>query len=207
MIAQITERLNEPDNIEIIRDQIAAIIKLEMDNQYDLAVADDDPVMDDYHCEVLIQNDEPLSAGGDRDLFPCVNVVYDKSDADNAGSASVNKSKQTAVFFIDCYQSGNSSGIFAGRNAALKAMKLARCVRKILDSDAYTYLKLRGIVGGVQIVKQDVGSVGMTESAGKVVLDRLTVNVSYDCDAPVQNGEMMEIMPVVISDENGQVVG
>lgn len=205
-MAEINERLNLPDNIEVIRDQISAIIFSEMRNQYELAVADDDPVADDYLTTVLVENDEPLQAGGDNDLFPIVNISVDNVRLD--GGASVNETDRVASLKLDCYQIGNTSGKFAGRTAMIKAWKLARCVRAILESDQYTYLFLRGIVSKVRINSMTGGyPSGMENSAVKVAVVRLDVDIYYTQKSPQTTGPGLEIMPVIISDENGQVVG
>lgn len=202
----ITERFNEPDNIEIIRDQMAGIIALEMDKQYEMAIDDDDPVASDFLARVLVENDEPLNAGGDNvDIFPLINVSVDSRSLVD-GTSAVNYDKAQATVFVDCYQTGNNSGIFAGRKATIKAWKLARCVRRILRSDYYKYLRLRGVVSDVKIAKMKAGVPAMNDSAIKVVLVRLSVDVVFDEAAPIVKGESLELIPVQISDENGQVV-
>lgn len=142
MEALINERLNDPGNLEIIRDQLSGIISLEMNNQYELAMFDDDPVADDYKVSVTVENDEPLNLTGSQQTgtfpVPLINVTVDESDF-SGGSSNVNTSEREVVFNIDCYQTGNASGVFAGRSATIKAWKLARCVQKILDSDQYTF--------------------------------------------------------------------
>lgn len=204
-MAEINERLNLPDNIEVIRDQISAIIHTEMRNQFELATAEDDPVADDYLATVLVENDEPLQAGGDNDLFPIVNVSVEEVRLD--GGASVNTSNRVALLKLDCYQVGNTSGKFAGRTAMIKAWKLARCVRAILESDQYTYLFLRGIVSKVRINSMQGGyPAGMENSAVKVAAVRINLEVTYDQSSPQTTGPGLNILPVVISDENGQVV-
>ncbi len=207
MSAQITDRLDNPDNVEIIRDQIGGIIAIEMDNQYQLALQENDPVADDYLATVLIENDEPFNAGGDNNLFPLINVDIERTQhASRDASTSVNYNKMQATFNVDCYQTGNYEGKFAGRTAAIKAWKLARCVRAILDSDVYTYLNLRGVVCAVNVSGMQSGVPSMSDSAVKVVVVRLTVDVTYDQDAPQTSGPGMEIMSVVISDDNGQII-
>ena len=100
----ITERFNEPDNIEIIRDQMAGIIALEMDKQYEMAIDDDDPVASDFLARVLVENDEPLNAGGDNvDIFPLINVSVDSRSLVD-GTSAVNYDKAQATVFVDCYQ-------------------------------------------------------------------------------------------------------
>lgn len=204
-MAEINERFYEPDNCEVLRDQISAIIALEMENQFELAKTDEDPVADDYNCAVFVENDEPWQAGEERDLFPLVNISLESVKRDK--EASVNDRSNVATFNIDCYQEGNRTGKFAGRTAVIKAWKLARCIRRILKSDHYTYLKLRGIVSKKSILSMQGGyPAGMENSAVKVAVVRVVLEVTYDEEAPRTSGPGFEIMPVVISDDNGQVV-
>lgn len=205
-MAEIKELLNTPDNVEVIRDQLGAILYEEMQNQYEIAMEQEDPVADDYLATVLVENDEPLNAGGDNDLFPIINIAIDSVVNAEKGTSSVNYRKKRVRFYIDCYQTGNYTGKFAGRTASLKAWKLARCVRNILDSDVYTYLLLRGIVSETAINEMRSGVPNMADAAMKVVVVRLIFEVTYDQTAPQTTGPGMEILPVVISDENGQVV-
>ncbi|MBQ0165512.1 MAG: hypothetical protein KBT02_00205 [Treponema sp.] len=204
-MAKITERLNEPDAFEIIREQIAGILDLEMENQYQMAVTDGDPVAEDYKVTTYIENDEPLAAGSDLNIFPIVNVWLDQT-RNESGSAKVNTTKETATYRIDLYAIGNYDGKFAGRKASLKAWKLARCVRRILKSDAYTYLLLRGLVSGTEIKSMEGGAPNMADSAVKVSQVRITLDVTFDQNAPRTTGEILEIIPVTILDDLGQIV-
>lgn len=204
-MAEINERFNDPDNCEVIRDQLSAIIALEMENQFKLAKAEEDPVADDFKVAVFVENDEPWQAGEERDLFPLINISMES--VKRGKEASVNKEINIATINIDCYQEGNRTGKFAGRTAVIKAWKLARCIRRILKSDHYTYLKLRGIVSKKSILSMQGGyPAGMENSAVKVAVVRIVLEVTYDEEAPRTTGPGIEVMPVIISDENGQVV-
>jgi hypothetical protein len=209
MTAVITDRLNTPDTIELVREQIAAILYYEMANQYTLAVADEDPVSDDYLTTVFVENDEPLNfVESDNPLFPLINVSVDREGrASKDSSASVNYRKNKGTIFIDCYQTGNFDGNFAGRKATIKAWKLARCVRAILESDEYTYLKLRSLVTGHEITRRQAFVPDMQNSALKVVVVRLELDVTYDQAAPITTGPELEIITVKIDDETGQIQG
>lgn len=203
-MAYIEERLDQPDNVEVIREQIAGIIELEMTNQYELAVEDEDPVADDYKVTVFVENDEPLNTCGEN-IFPIVNVWLDSVRRANASSA-VNYQQKTATFNIDLYQIGNYEGAYAGRKASIKVWKLARCIRAILDSDVYTYLLLRNVVGAKAITNIAAGAPQMNDSSIKVGMIRITLEVTFDQTAPMTTGETMEIIPVEVIDENGQIV-
>lgn len=204
MNAMINERLNDASNLEIIRDQISGIISIEMGAQYNYAIADEDPVAEDYHVKVTVENNEPLNMTSGTYDVPLINISVDHTEYGN-GSSNVNTSIREAVFNIDCYQTGNYSGKFAGRTATIKAWKLARCVQKILDSDAYTYLLLRGIVQTKHIGEVKAGA-PESDAAMQVCIVRISLIVTYNERAPQTSGSGMEILPVSISDDNGQVV-
>ena len=98
MSAVILERLDSPDTIELVREQVAAILYQEMANQYTMAVEDEDPVADDYLTTVFVENDEPLNfVESDNPLFPLINVSVDREErASKDSSASVNYRKYKA---------------------------------------------------------------------------------------------------------------
>lgn len=204
MNAMINERLNDASNLEIIRDQISGIISIEMGAQYNYAIADEDPVADDYKVKITVENNEPLNMTSGTFDVPLINISVDHTEY-GAGSSNVNTSIREAYFNIDCYQTGNYSGKFAGRTATIKAWKLARCVQKILDSDAYTYLLLRGIVQTKHIGEVKSGAPD-SDAAMQVCIVRLQLVVTYNERAPQITGNGLEILPVTISDDNGQVV-
>ncbi len=203
MDAKINVRLDEPSNLEVIRDQISGIIALEMAHQYDMAVEAEDPAYSDYKVSVFVENDEPWNVNGGQNIFPLVNVFIDDVDSDS--NSSINTCIRDANINIDCYQTGNYAGTYAGRNGSIKAWKLARCISKILDSDEYTYLDLRNIVRQKKIFKMKAGRPDI-DSAIKVVLVRISLRVNYSESAPQNSGPILEKLPVTISDENGQVV-
>ena len=64
------ELLSEPDNIEYIRDQIGAILSVELANQFALAEEAADHNARDYNIAVYIENDDPLQYV-DSGVNPC----------------------------------------------------------------------------------------------------------------------------------------
>ena len=90
-----------------------------------------------------------------------------------------------------------------------KSLKEIDCSDEFFDSlrsDYYKYLRLRGLVSDVKIVEMRAGVPAMNDSSIKVVLVRITLEVTYDEVAPIIRGETLELIPVQISDDNGQVV-
>lgn len=201
--------VSAPDNIEIIRDQIAALLAVDFDNQHRLAEEAEDPNAADYKIGVFVENDDPIQYVDDEtpeaNPFPCVNVSID-STGQEKGTASVGKQAMSAQFYVDVYASGNASadGDF-GTKAALKAWKTARLVRHVLRAEANTYLRLRGIVGKVSFRFQ-AGEPNAVKSAIRVKMVRITLGVDYVEDVPVADGTRIEIISAKIADGSGQVI-
>lgn len=205
----VKELIASPDNIEVIRDQIAALLALDLANQYALAQEAKDPHAADYRVGVYVENDGPFQyvdeQTPDANPFPCVNVSVD-STGQEKGTASVNKQVMSAQFFVDVYATGNTaSDADMGTRASLKAWKTARIVRRILRAEANTYLRLRGIVGKVSFRFQ-AGEPNSPQSSIRVKMVRITLGVDYVEDVPVTQGMPVEIISATITEDDGRVI-
>lgn len=203
------ELQSEPDNIEVIRDQIAALLAVDFRRQAELAAESEAIDSGDYNVAVYVECDDPLQYV-DEDTpganpFPCVNVILDSTDA-NKGTASVNKQAFTAKFYVDCYAEGNDAedGEFSYK-AAQRAWKTARLVRRILRAEANTYLRLRGIVGRVSWSFQ-AGEPSNTRSAIKVKMVRATLTIDYVENVAITEGALDWDIVGIVADENGRVL-
>jgi hypothetical protein len=178
--AHIKELITEPDTLEIVRDQIAAILSLELQNQYAIAVEDGAANAAEYHIPVYVENTRPYEAGDDNPLPRFVNVLLPKVDAPEA-NPRLGMQKEQAVFWIDCCARGNDGGNFRDdRSAGIRAWKVTRLVRRILMSDYYTYLGLRGTVGSRIVTSMEAGTPEkISESALAYVIIRVTVAVQF----------------------------
>lgn len=155
--ASIQTLIDKKDNVELIRDQIAAIILVEQARQQELAAAaDKDP--DLWKLRVFLERSDPwdeFQPGEDgvaKDSTPIVNVWWANSDDGEHGSNTVERQRVTGTFHIDVYGYGVSRETDAGHDsgdetAALEAQRAGRLVRNILMSAHYTYLGMRGVVG------------------------------------------------------------
>lgn len=204
--------ISTPDNIEVIRDQIAGLLAVELENQARLAEEAGDPNAADYKVAVFVENDDPLQYVDDQtpgaNPFPCANVSVDSTGQDK-GTASVGKQVMTAQIFVDVYATGNSGNAEGGEDfgtrAALKAWKTARLVRRVLRAEANTYLRLRGIVGRVTF-KFQAGEPNRPQAAIRVKMVRVTLGVDYFEDVPVTGGSGIELISAKIADGDGRVI-
>lgn len=145
--------IDKQDNIEIIRDQIAAILAIEVVSQMALATAAaKDP--DDWKLRTFTERSNPWEQwlNSQDDTSPIVNVWVDNASYDPKASNISERQKTEAVYNIDCYGYGQSADNVAGghtpgdKEAAFEVQRALRLVRNILMAAEYTYLGLRGVV-------------------------------------------------------------
>lgn len=200
---------SEPDNIEIIRDQIAALLAVDFAHQAELAAEARVKSKRDYDVAVYVENENPLQYVDDEEPksnpFPCVNVSVDSS-GNERGTGSVNKQSMVATIFLDAYATGNTgSSEDFGMRAGLKAWKTARLCRRILRAEKNTFFRLRGIVGNVgwkfQAFEPD-----NVQSAILVRIVRITLTVPYVEDVEITEGVLNWEINGIITDENGKIL-
>lgn len=197
---------SEPDNIEVIREQIAALLVLDLEEQYRLAKEAEDPNKKDYDVSVFVEKDNPIQfVEKAENPFPLVNVSLES--AEQAGStATVNKQSMTATFYVDVYATGNTDSLEdKGMKASMKAWKTARLVRRILRAETNTYLRLRGIVGGVSLSFQS-GEPADVQSAIRVKMVRVTAKVDYTENVEITSGPGIEVISMTVKDDTGEVI-
>ena len=208
MPAQIHELISKVDNFEIVRDQIAAILTVELANQATLGLA---PVP-----QVFVERTNPwgmfLEAG--PILAPVINVWFDSGSFDESTSNVVERQKMEAVYNIDCYgaaasqDDGGSGHQPADLEAALQAQRACRLARNILMAGHYTYLGLRGLVW-----RRFPQTLSMFQpqldnrSAQRVVAARLALQVHFNEFSPQVTGEPLEsLMLEVHRKETGELL-
>lgn len=201
---EINELLEEPDNVEIIREQVAAIIHLECANQYALALEKGAANSEDYNIKVRLEHELPISLKSEDDVrrnFPSVNISLDSTTIQHGSTKAADKTMK-ATILVDCYNHGNVSGDgLTGRSANVAAWKTARIVRNILCASNYTYLKLRGIVGGREVVRMQSGKPRTDAGSANVSVVRITLEVTYDEQSQeVEGAELGRMMVTVDSD-------
>ncbi len=212
MEAKIQKLLNEKDNVEKIRDRIAFILKIELKNQYELAVKNGLKNAKDFDVRVLLENDRPwefTENESDKNPFPLVNVclVETKRAEGKAGSAIGGK-KYTASFSIDCYACGNyEQGGNDDELSTVRAWTLARMVRNILMSGFYAYLGMRGVVLERDLSGIKTGSPNDIEnSAIAVTIARLEFSVSFYENSPQGVGVDFEGIDFNLVSKTGEVL-
>lgn len=223
MPARIGSLIDKRDNFEIIRDQIAAILVVESENQQALAasaVPEKDPRL--WKLRVFTERsnawEEWLEAPSEQlDHAPIVNVSFETDSVDGAASTVVNRQKMNGVFHIDCYGYGVASADGDGhkpgdQEAALVAQRAVRLVRNILMAEAYVFL---GLPRGPNqfVAKRMVQSRTMSQlpldnaSVQQISACRLALQVDFNEFSPQIETEILEFISVTVRRaETGEVL-
>ena len=202
---QIAELLDEPDNIEKLRDHIAALTKLETKNQYTLALEKEKKDAEDFNFKVFIENARPYDTGGEPTVTPLINVMLQKA-VPMDGNARIGPQKEKAFFIIDCIAFGNDgSEKWNDKVAAARAWKAARVIRNIIMSDQYAYLGLRGMVGARQIAQIESGVPENGGDALTVVTARITLEVQFVERAIGSQGPIIGDIDYTVDPSSGEV--
>ncbi|MCP4209824.1 MAG: hypothetical protein GY767_22675 [Shimia sp.] len=201
----ITRLIDRPDGFEIVRDQVAAILATEQANQQALATAagkDPSP----WALNVYQERSNPWEQylNNQNDLTPIVNVWFDSASYDQGAGGVVDRQCSDAIINIDCYGCGvstddgddNTAGDTA---AALNAQRALRLVRNIIMASEYTYLDLRGFVGGR--MPQSIKAFQPQTSAPtvqQIVATRLALKVRHNEFSPQYEYETLETLAATV---------
>jgi hypothetical protein len=178
MSALISELIDAPDTVEIVRDQIAAILSLELQNQSALAQSAGIPNVKEFEVPVYVENARPYD--GDSVPIRFVNITLPRVIS-ISGNARLGSQKEQSTIFIDCVACGNDSGDFRDdKSSSLRAWRVARIVRRILMSDAYTYLGLRGVVGSRLVTSLEAGTPEKSEREKEASLFFTIIRISLE---------------------------
>lgn len=210
--------IDKVDNFEIVRDQIAALLALNIANQKLLAVAaSKDPAL--WDLRVYTERAAPWDqyTGGHGltvDIAPIANVWFDSTSFNKSASTVMDRQKSEGSFNIDVYGYGVSQDDDEGghkpgdREAAFEMQRALKLVRNILMASENTYLQLRGMVWGgwVQSVTSFQPQID-NRSIQNIVGARLVLKVDFNEFSPQYEGEALEFVSIdVTRSDNGQVL-
>jgi len=206
---KINVLLENSDNVELIRDQLCAILKTECIAQHELAREKPDAA--DYRIGVWKDKTRPWSLTEDserKNPFPLVNVQLQGFKLDSPGGSTFGQKKYVATFHIDCYAHGEFGGEEPDdTDSARKAWKIGRVIRNILTSEHHAYFGLRGIVRDYRITEGITGDPRNNEnSAQSITICRLILVVDYYEDSPKVEGAKFEEYNFITTSPNGEVL-
>lgn len=208
--------IDKQDNFEIVRDQIAAILVLEIASQMALATAAAKD-LNNWKLRIFTERSNPWEQwlnDPESDTSPIINVWFDNSTFDKSASNISERQKTEGVFNIDCYGYGISSDNIAGghnpgdKEAAFETHRALRLVRNILMAAEYTYLGLRGTVWSrwpqnITAFQPELNGLQLQQIVGA----RLAFRVGFSEFAPQFLEETLEYLAIDVKrTEDGQIV-
>ena len=222
-MARITTLIDKRDTFEIIRDELAAILRVESAAQEALATsAGKDPA--NWKLRIFLERSNPWEEFQEPsevpegeplpDVPPIVNVSFENLTFDMNASNTVERQKATATYNIDCYGYGvaadNPDGghIPGDEDASLDCQRAVRLVRNVLMAGAYTYLGLRGTVW-----RRFIQSVTMFQPTAneqpvqQVKAARVALQVEFNEFSPQVEGTPLELISVQVKrdEESGEI--
>ena len=206
---QINTLLNKQDNSEKIRDQIAALLTLELKNQFTLASNQKIEDHKDFNINVYIENSRPWQlVRENKNPFPLINVCLNKIEEETTPGNDAKK-KYTGQFYVDCWGCGNVNNEtenFTNDDylATIRAWKTARIARNVLMSGFYTYLGIRQLVRKRRIASITTIIPNLTESALAVVACRIILEVDFYEESPQADATELDGISFT-SDDSGNV--
>lgn len=145
-MALIQSLIDKVDSFELVRDQIAAILKSESEGQMRLArTASKDPNL--WRLRVFTERSAPWQAFKDDAGFqePIVNVWFENATPVRPSSNVISHQEMQGTFHIDCYGFGVDQMTSTGQRsaddlAARECHRALRLVRNIIMSGYYALL-------------------------------------------------------------------
>jgi hypothetical protein len=212
MPPKILALIDKTDNVELVRDQVAAILKLELAHQQTLAP----PGV--LMPRVFVERSRPwgefLSAPASA--APIVNVWLDNANYDGSASNTVERQRADTIINVDCYGYGASvdDGNPAGGHtpgdltAALESQRAVRLARNVLMSSHYTYLGMRGVVGKRWPQSLTFFQPQLDDRAAQCVHGaRLALMVQCNEFSPQYEGEVLELISLEVKrTETGEIL-
>lgn len=210
------ELIDKRDNVEIIRDEIAAILATEIASQISLATTAGKPDPNLWKVRVFQERANPWEVFPEKtsDDSPIVNVWWDSSSFDMSTSNIVERQKSDTTYNLDCYGYAKAADNPAGghtpgdQGAAEAVQRAVRLIRNILMAAEYTYLGQRGLVWRrwVQSItifqpQQD------NQNVSQVVGARIAFRVEFNEFSPQVAAETLDLVSVdVLRTEDGEIV-
>lgn len=205
----ISELIDRPDNFELVRDQIAAIIATDSSAQQALATAAaKDPNL--WKLRVYTERANPWEqfldeADQDLDASPIVNVWFDSYAVDQKASDVFSRQATEGTFNIDCYgfalsQSDGAGHLAGDEQAAYAAQRALRLCRSILMAAEHRYLGMQGVVW--QRMPTSVDSFQPQQggqTVQKIVAIRLGLSVKFNEISPQVPAETLDLVSTKIN--------
>jgi len=198
--------IDKQDTFEIVRDQIAMILKTEVISQMALATtAMKDP--EEWNLRIFSERSNPWEQLLNQQTVrtPIVNVWFDNSNFLKSKSNIGERQQAACVYNIDCLGFGVASDNPGGghnpgdKEAAFELQRTLRLVRNILMAAEYTHLLLRGTVASrwpqsITAMQPPLSDNPIQQVAG----GRIAFNVEFLEFSPQVASETLELLSLDI---------
>lgn len=200
--------IDKQDTVEIVRDQIGAILATEAKNQQYLAKQEGRDESQ-WTFRTFIERTNPWGEflNATEPQPPVINVTLENANYNMGTSTIVGDFTGTsAMFNIDCYGHGMASddpseeGHVAGdRMSSFEAQRAARFARNVLSSAEYTYLGLRKTVHRRWLESLTIYSPALEgRELQQIVAARLALRVEFNEYAPQHVGQPLELITATV---------
>ena len=203
----INTLIDKSDTFDVVRDKIAQILANETENQKALAVdAGKNPKL--WDLKVFTERSSNWDDCKPGEII--VNVWFESDSMDERSSDTINRQAMRGIFNIDVIGFGHSkSGVSGDELAVREATRGMMLVRNIIMSDIYTYLDMRGVVGGRKPINRSFFQpASNNKTATHAMGARLALEVSYNEFSPEQtpSGFLKFLSVKITKAETGQVL-
>lgn len=216
-ITALQSLIDKQDGVELIRQQIVALLVFERDNQKSLAL-DASRDVSDWDFKVYEERSTPWESTLNRTtgeaLTPIVNVWFDSDSFAASSTTRAETQKCTAAYNVDVYGFGVAEQTVEGHNpgdmvAAFAAHRTTRLVRNILMASQNTYLQLpRGTAWDRRIESRQSFQPRLDQRPSvEVVAMRTRFQVSFNEVSPQYEGVSLENLVATVDRQgDGEVL-
>lgn len=198
-MAVLQNLIDKQDNYEIVRDQIAVILKTEITNQVQLAIdAGKDSTLWDLRVFTELSNQQEFYRDQTTDLRPIVNIWFDSANYAKDSGSTVFQQKSDTTINIDIIARGLAQETVEGhepgdKDAALNLQTAITLVRNILMASLNVSLQLPQIVWdrwpqSIQCFQPEISDPHGVQLHGA----RINFSVTHSEFSPQYDGEILE---------------
>lgn len=169
-----------PQKFELIRNRIAEILYIEIENQWVLS----------YDADLIIPVWVERTVPYDHNEAPCINVNLANGNYDNKDATIVDGTYQ---YNIDCYTKAKANGVDGGdKLATIKLHRLLGVCRAILENQAYFNLAFdQPYIGHTEVSSLSIAEPG-NKDADHVMMGRLTFTVRAPETSELKEANLIE---------------
>lgn len=221
----VQQRIVGDRNLVIVRDQVAAILKANFENQRALAEADDaDPKpydvrvfveRSDCRGEFMSRDEDEPTAAAKRDRRTIVSICAEGTAYDRKRSGPSERRQADGVYSIDFYSLGisedSSDGFVPGDKAAAnEVLRVFGLVDSILAADVNVSLGMLGVVGTAWLHKFNMMELSSDDrdrpQVERVAVGRAELHVSFLEFSPQYQAQPLELISAaVLRKETGEI--